>query len=502
MRGRIRIATTVGALGAAVVLLLPLATGAGAAAQVSDYQLTGVARGVSFGFGFKDFVLQKILDVGIPHASNDLNTSAGASAMSEAAIVYPGDVLVGALQPTLSGRIPGISGGIPGYAVSTYPPGQSQNRNVTGSFLGNDIPLPNTVGPLGVDTGHLETNAKEKVSRASTTTHRVIVSGPTAPFLTIGSISTTSSAEAEGSKVTQIARTAVNDLVITPSADLTITIGSLVSQATASSDGSTGDGNATLSLSDVRVIQGGTVYAATIDSKGIHLTGPIPESTPSLNSIDVDLAQNFSDATKGLANSGLSIRAAEAFRNIEGAASEASIGGLLIGLSADIPRVPVAQQLLTATIGPIIDQSFPTYCPAQDERIPPPFDQITKALPVCLSPQLVPTGGNGTITSLAIGSVNAVSAASTGFVANPIGGGGDGFGGAPIGDLGPDITGPGFGDGGVPPAPGPATQPRSGPLVGLVARMPAGALLAGGLTFLVIAVAMTVGPSLRRWRAT
>ena len=501
MKRKIRIGTAAGALGAAVVLLLPLANGAGAATSVADYQMSGVARGVSFGFGFKEFVLQKILDIGIPHASNDLNTSAGASAMSEAAIAYPGDVLVGALQNQ-------IPGGIPGYAASTYPPGQSQNRNVTGSLFGNDIPLPNQAGPLGVDVGHLETNARERVARSSTTTQRLIIGEPAAPFLTIGSINATSSAEAQGAGVTQIARTIVHDLVITPSADFAVRIGSIVSQATATSDGTNGDGAAAMTLSDVRVLQAGTEYAATIDSKGVHIKGPIPEATPNLNSVDIDLGQNVSDATKGLANSGLTIRAAEAFRSVDGAASEASIGGLVIGLSGDIPRIPVAQQLVTATIGPIIDQNFPTYCPARDpvpgigQPLPPPFDAIAKALPVCFTPQLIPTGGNGTITSLSIGSVDAISDASTGFEPTPIGGGG-GFGGPPVGGLGPDLGGgPGFGNGGVPPGSVPGAQPGNTQLFGLVAKMPPGALLAGGLSFLVIAMAMTIGPSLRRWRAT
>ncbi len=488
MKRRIRIATTVGALGAALVLLLPLATGAVAAAQVSDYQMTGVARGLSLGFGLKDFVLPKILDIGIPHASNELNTSAGASAISEAAQAYPGDVLVGALHPQ-------FPGGFPGYSVSKYPPGQAQNRNVTGSLFGNDIPLPTTVGPLGIDNGHLETSARERQASASTITQRLIFGGAAAPLLTIGSLSSTTSAKAEAAKVSQIARTAVNDLVITPSAGLTIKIGKLVSEAITSSDGTTSEATATLTLSDVRVISGTDEYAATIDSKGIHIT--VREGAP--NSIDLDLAQTLATATQGLQNSGLSIRAAEAIHVIEGANSEASIGGLLIGLTADVPRVPVAQNLINEVLGPITDE-IATYCPAQDERIPPPLDEIAKALPVCISPQLVPTAGTGTITSLAIGSVVSVSAASTGFVETPTGGDG-GFVPGPGGDLVPDVPGD-FGNGVTPPGP-PGQQPptRSPRLFGLVAKMPAGALLGGGLSFLVIAVAMTIGPSLRRWRA-
>ena len=497
MKRRIRIATAVGAIGAVCVLLVPLANGAGAATQISDYQMTGVARGVSFGFGFKDFVLAKILDIGIPHASNELNTSAGASAMSEAAQAYPGDILIGALHhPEDPMGFP--PGGFPGYSVSKYPPGQSATKNVTGSLFGNEIPLPTRVEPLGVDTGHLETAARERQASASTTTSRFMFGDAAAPLLTMGSIRSNTSAKAEASRVTQIARTAVNDIVITPNAALTIQIGSLVSEAITSSDGTTADGAATMTLSGVRVISGGTEYGATIDNKGIHITGPIPEGAP--NSLDVDLGQSIEIVEQGLRNSGLTIRTAVPFRVIDGAASEAAIGGLLIGLSAEVPRVPVAQNLITQVLAPITNE-IETYCPAQDENIPPPFDEITKRLPVCVSPQLVPTGGNGTITSLAIGSVDSVSAASTGFVETPVGGGNGGFGPGPVGDLGPGVPPGEFGPG-VPPG-GPAQPSQQGTprLFGLVAKMPAGALLAGGLTFLVIAVAMTIGPSLRRWRA-
>jgi hypothetical protein len=482
VKQRIRIATTVGALGAAVVLLLPLATGAGAAA-------------LTFGFGFKTFVLPKILDIGIPHASNELNTSAGASAMSEAAQAYPGDVLIGALHHPEDPE--GLPGGFPAYSVSKYPPGQSETRNVTGSLFGQETGFPTAVGPLGIDTGHLETNARERQASSSTTTKRLIFGEDVAaPLLTIGSVKTSTSAIAEASRVRQIARTAVKDIVITPSADLIITIGGLVSEAITESDGATSDATATLTLTNVTVRSGGTEYAATIDSKGVHITGA-PEDAP--NSIDVDLAQSIANATKGLQNSGVTIRTADAVRVVEGASSEASIGGLIIGLEGEIPRVPVAQNLINEVLAPITDQ-IETYCPAQDERIPPPFDEIAKALPVCVSPQLVPTGGTGTITSLAIGSVDSVSAASTGFVPSPVGGGDGGFAPGPVGDLGPGLPPADFGNGNVPP-PGQPTQTGTPRLFGLVARMPAGALLAGGLTFLVIAVAMTIGPSLRRWRA-
>jgi hypothetical protein len=417
--------------------------------------------------------------------------------MSEAAQAYPGDVLIGALHhPEDPESLPG---GFPAYSVSKYPPGQSQTRNVTGSLFGAETGFPTTVGPLGIDTGHLETNARERQASASTTTQRFIFgSDPAAPLITIGSVRTATSAKAEASRVTQLARTTVKDIVITPNADLTITIGGLVSEAITGSDGTTSDAAATLTLTNVTVKSGANVYAATIDSKGIHITGPVPEGAPS--SIDVDLAQNLQNVTKGLQNTGLTIRTADPVRVIEGANSEASIGGLLIRLTGEVPRVPVAQNLVTQVLAPITDQ-IETYCPAQDERIPPPFDQIAKRLPVCVSPQLVPTGGTGTITSIAIGSADSLSAASTGFVQTPVGGGDGGFGPGP-GDLGSDIPGGDFSAGGpVPGQPGQPTQTGTPRLFGLVARMPAGALLGGGLTFLVIAVAMTIGPSLRRWRA-
>ncbi|TMK22248.1 MAG: hypothetical protein E6G68_02320, partial [Actinobacteria bacterium] len=59
-------AAAAGALGAACLLLLPLANGAGAQPQTLDsYTLIGKARGLTLTFAFKDFVIPQILDIGI-----------------------------------------------------------------------------------------------------------------------------------------------------------------------------------------------------------------------------------------------------------------------------------------------------------------------------------------------------------------------------------------------------------------------------------------------------
>jgi hypothetical protein len=105
------------------------------------------------------------------------------------------------------------------------------------------------------------------------------------------------------------------------------------------------------------------------------------------------------------------------------------------------------------------------------------------------------------VASLSLGSVDSLSAASAGFVFEPgvnppvnppvdIPGGG--LGPIPGGDLGL----PGDNGGAVQPG-----QQQPAALFGRVAKMPPGALLAAGVVFLIFAVGLAMGPSLRRWRA-
>lgn len=524
-------ATAVAALGAMCLFLIPLANGASAATKFDDYQMVGSARGVTFTFTFQNFVLEKILDIGIPHAAVELGTSAGGAARAEAAQLFPGDVIAGAAPGALADLGDGISDGfaeapppfstiggaagdavpraLPGYSVSYYPPGQSNDFDTASGVLKQAI--PREAGPVSLENSRIQTESNLKDATATATSHRVLIANGTTPILEAASIRTTSFAKATGSIVTHTARTTIHDLTLTLGPDLIIKVGGLVTEATTSSNGEIGDGDASITVSDVRVISGDNTFAATIDGKGIHVTGPVPEEVPEVpTSIDQDIGQLINAAAEGIAASGVSIRTARAVKIVEESSAETSMGGLIIGFIGSVPRLPSATSIAVEAIQPIIDEQFPTYCPArgklpkplQEEDIPPPFDEIFTALPVCVSPQLIPGPGTGVVTAVSLGSVNSLSAASPAFVFEPGGGPpfsppGDIPGGFPPVPPGGDFGFPG-GNGTTPP--GGQPQPQQ-PLFGLVAKMPPGALLGSGLAFLVVAVAMAMGPSLRRWRA-
>lgn len=520
MKRRIRIATAVAALGAMCLFLIPLANGAQAAAKFDDYQMVGFARGLTFTFSFKDFVLEKVLDIGIPHAATELGTSAGGAARAEAAQVFPGDVIAGAAPGALAGVADGLAGapppfstiggmaprGLPGYSVSYYPPGQVKSSDTVSGAL--QRPLPSSAGPISIQNSQIETAAHLKDATAKATSNRVLIANGATPVLEAASISTSSAAKANGSQVSHVARTAIHNLTLTLSPDLIIKIGGVVTEATTSSNGETGDGDASITVSDVRVISGGDTYAATIDGKGIHLTGPVPTEVPS--SLDQDLGQQIDAVAKGISDTGVTIKTGSVFKEIEEATAETSVSGLIIGFTGRVPRLPSATSVALQVVNPIVDMAFPTYCPAkgklpqplQDRDIPPPFDQIFKQLPVCVTPNVVPGPGTGSVASLSLGSVASISAASPAFVFEP---GGNPPAGPPLdipgGELGPipggDFGIPGGGNGGSPPG---VQQPQAA-LTGLVARMPPGALLGAGVVFLVVAVAVAMGPSLRRWRS-
>jgi hypothetical protein len=508
----------VAAIGATCLFLIPLANGASAATKFDDYQMVGFARGVTFTFSFKNFVLEKILDIGIPHASIELGTSAGGAARAEAAQLFPGDVIAGAAPGALGGLADGLGeapppfstiGGalprsLPGYSVSYYPPGQSADFDTTSGVLKQKVPT--NAGPITVENSRIETMARLGDASASATSHRVLIANGTTPVLEAASIQSKSFAKANGSIVTHTARTTIHDLTLTLSPDVIVKIGGIVTEATTSSNGELGDGDASIKVSDVRVISGETTYAAVIDGKGIHVTAPIPEQLPS------GLETNLEDADptkveEGITGTGISIRAGSVVKTFDEASAETSVGGLIIAFTGVVPRLPPAPQIVADALEPIIE-GIPTYCPAEgklprplnDQEIPPPFDQIFTQLPVCVSPQLIPGPGSGVITTVSLGSVDSLSDASPAFAFEPggvppIGPPGD----IPGGDFAP---GPG-GDFGLPGGNGttpPGGQQTQQPLFGLVARMPPGALLASGLVFIIVAVALAMGPSLRRWR--
>ena len=477
---KIRIAAAAAALGAAC-LLFTFPTGAGAAGPpattLDSYSMHGKARGLTITFGFQNFVIPTILDVGVPHAVSNLTSAASGQALSEASQAYPGDVIAGATDPQ-------FPGGFPGYKHVAYPPGGKIDTETTSSLFGHDTNIPSQLGPIAMEKGHLLVSAAADNSTSRVTSQRVAF-GPV-DITSIQSSSVSTVTTSAGSTVT---RTIIHGITIAPSPMLTIKIGTLVSEATATSDGNQGDGSAALNLSDVRVISGGTTFAATIDQDGVHVTGPVPGQVPS--SLDQSLTLGVSGALSDLTNSGVTIRTAKAVKIINGSQSETGIGGLLIIINGQIPDVTYPA-VLNQVLAPIYDR-FPVFCP--------PIPNF----PVCITPAVIPGPGVGGVTTISIGNVDAIAAANGSIVSEVPGGGtttglttGAAFNPGTTGAPFPTTTGGGTTTGGTTGTTGTPQQTR---LFGLVARMPSGALTGTGLGFLVVAVALGIGPSLRRWRS-
>jgi hypothetical protein len=216
----------------------------------------------------------------------------------------------------------------------------------------------------------------------------------------------------------------------------------------------------------------------------------VPEQLP--NSLGQSLTLGVTGGLTDLTNSGVTIRTAKPIRAADGGQSEASIGGLLISITGQIPNLPPFPDVVNQVIGPVLTR-FPVICP------PVP------GLPVCLTPQAIPGPGNAGITTISIGNVDAVAAASALEVTPPYLGGTTGgtTGGATVSTFIPGTTGGPFTTTGSPGTSTPGTTGSARPvqLFGLAARMPSGALTGFGLGFLVVAVALAMGPSLRRWRS-
>jgi len=475
---KIRIAAVAAALGAACLLLVSFPTGAGAQPTTLDsYGMHGKARGLTISFGFQNFVIPQILDIGVPHAVSNLTSAASGQALSEASQAYPGDVIAGAADPE-------IPGGFPGYKHIAYPPGGKIDTETTSSLFGHDTNIPSQFGPISMEKGHLELEASEVLSSSKATSQRIAF-GPV-DITSIQSSSVSTVGQALGSTTT---RTIVHGITISPSPMLTIKIGTLVTEATATSNGSEGDGASSLTLSDVRVISGGTTFAATIDQDGVHISGPVPEQVP--NSLDQSLTLGVSGALSDLTNSGITIRTAKAVKIIDGSQSETGTGGLLIIINGQIPDVTYPA-VMNQVLGPVYDQ-FPVVCPP----IP--------GFPVCLTPAAIPGPGTGGVTTISLGNVDAIAAASGGLASEVPSGGGGTTTGVTTGLVAPPSTGGPIatttGGGTTGGTTGTSGAPQQQRLFGRIAKLPSGALTGAGLGFLVVAVALAMGPSLRRWRS-
>ncbi len=488
-----RIAAAAAAACLASLLMFASAVSTVAGTPIESYQATGEARGLDIAFTFQGSIFERLVDIGIPAAGSDLSSEAGAAARGVAAQLFPGDLIVGSAGEQL-----------PFYRQAVYPPTDDDPEPVDEAHTTDVFQLPGVIaaGPLlAVENSYLKATASAGESSGLVTTNRVAVG-----FITIRHLETTSEGQKAVDRVTHVARSVARDIAIVVSPEVTVKIGSVISEVATSSDGVTPTADSKLTVSNVVVEMSGQRYGATIDQSGITLDG-VSEPIPGV--ITQNLGQKLDLA---LTNAGIKIATAETETKVEDVSGDASLGGLLITITGTVPNVftpqivndVIYQQIvpqLPAAIRKYIEESI---C-LKDDVIPLLPEQLASNLPdlpLCVSPNIVPGPGSGGVATFSIGSVRSLSAAvqAVPFIAPP-----------PPGPPGPGgfIPGPDLGGEQIPIDPGNVGQPvqpaKPGkPQIryGLVARMPSEALLGSGIGFLVLAIGVAMGPSLRRWRVT
>jgi hypothetical protein len=458
-------------IGAACLVLVPRAPAARAVPDtIESYRTFGVARGAELAFTFKGSLFEPLLHIGLPYARAGLKSEAGATGAAVAAQLYPGDLIASQ-----------IGDNFPGLATAAYPPGRERIADVA--------PFP-ADGPLVADAGRVRAEATAAHAIGHVTTAGGAFSGGEAPLLSIGAVRVTSEATKTEAGVVQTVRSAVSGLELHLADGVSIRIEDVVSLAEAASDGSEGTAEASLTVGGAVVEMGGQVFEATVDDRGVHLSEPLQD----VLGVPLDLEQTI---RAGLRQLGISITTAGPVEITDGASADASVGGLVIGLTGEIPIVPVPQafaQLLSS-----VNQQLPP-----EVNDPVCFQDIdpNSPLPLCIGANFLPGPGSGMVQTLSLGNVNAIAGAN---LAPPNGGGDDGgdgdgggFDGGTGGGNGSGGNGGGGGGNGGGGGGGGGGNDGGGEggftLSGLLARMPPGVALGFGLALFALAALVSLVP--------
>jgi hypothetical protein len=477
------VARAAAALGVACLLLAPAATSARAAdAALPIYQTTGIAQGVISTFTLKPSIFDPLLEAGVGYTKTSLTSEGGGITHSLAAQTYPGSLIVGFLGCGGS-AIPGIGSTVTsGWVQANYPAGGGCSTSAHSTLA--SLPPAGSGGLDGVasiTSGDMRANAGENTGGASIDTQRFLLgAGPTQPVLSVGSMITKSNATAAGKTVQNVVTSTAKDVSLLGGI---LKIGSITSTSIASSDGTTGNAIGTLTFAGVSVLANGAPHDVTIDNTGIHSNDKGLSRDQNLS-----LGEQINDL---LAQAGITLTAATPTKIIDGASGESSVGGLVIALDGTVPSVPVPQEV-APTLAKLIN-SLPTQC-LSDFGIP---------APVCFGPGILPGLGSEARLTFTIGATDAFAVGGVGFNSTP-----------PsictgCGEPAPPIAAPSvlpvFNPGtGPQPLTQPSTTTQTGPLrlFGLVARLPAVALLWAGLGLIIVATGFAYGPSLRHARAS
>lgn len=492
MRRRWVFATAAATLGAAALVVAPLASRAPAGEPLPTYIAHGIAKGVDVSFALRPNIFDPLLEFAAGYSDTKIESSGGGGSNALASALYPGSLVIGARG----------CAGMPGTTQAAYPPDTTKDpakRCGTRQPQQAETVLPcwkelqqladgckaiveNPSSPLKMGAGDLKTQAALGASHSSATIQRVTFAPSAEVRISVSSITTTSDSvlTAAGIQQATVSRSSGISIVVP---GLAIDIGSLVSRAVSTSDGDVASAVATLTFGDVTVTIGGAKHRAFIDNKGVHvgeLSSPAPSQVPE------DIGTLSQSVAAKLDQAGVEVRAGSPVQLEDGGRAESSIGGLVIALNtARPPGVPVPPL-------PVAIPTVPNHCFGNEA---PPIKGF------CLGQGVLPIPPGDSATGLSIGGADALAIGAHGFTFNPV---------LPTlppldGDFGGGFTGGGGGGGvigGVQPTSSPApgfTQPpvQQARLLGLVAKLPSSALVIAGLLFMVLAIGLAWAPSLR-----
>ena len=475
---RKRVAGAAAALGAVCLILAPMTAARAADTPLPIYQATGISQSVLTTLTLKPSIFDPLMEMGTGYTKTSISSEGGGIAHSLAAQVYPGSLIVGFLGCGGS-AIPQIGGTVTGgWIQANYPAGGGCSTSAHHTMVAlPDSPLSQIAS---INGGDLRASAGESSGGASIETARFNVSGgPAAQVLSIGSMTTSTNIVATSKIVQNVVTSTAKDINLLGGI---LKIGTLTSTSIATSDGTTGIGKGTLTFAGATITANGVEHAISIDNTGIH-----SEDSRLSRAQNIGLSEQITDL---LAQAGITLTAATPTKIIDGANAESSVGGLTISLDAAVPSVPIPQEL-APIIGKIVN-AIPTQC-LSDFHIP---------APICFGPGILPGLGSEARITFTIGSTDAFAVGGLTLPFSP-GGGCTGT----CGGITPPITTPSIAPVINPEGPQPLTSPPAVQgtqqlrLFGLVARLPAVALLWAGLVLLVLALGFAYGPSLRHARA-
>jgi len=475
---RKRVAGAAAALGAVCLILTPMASARADVTPLPVYQATGISQGVLTTMTLKPSIFDPLMEIGTSYTRTSITSEGGGLAHSLAAQVYPGSLVVGFAGCGGSG-IPQIGGTLTqGWVQANYPAGNGCKESVHSTLV--SLPSSPLTQIASITGGDMRANAGQSSGGAAIETSRFTVTGGSAgQVLSIGSMTTKTNAFATDKLVNNVVTSTAKDISLLGGI---LKIGTLTSTSIATSDGTTGAGQGTLTFANATIAANGATHSISIDNTGIHSDDP-----------QLSRAQNISlseQLTDLLAQAGITLTAASPTKIIDGANAESSVGGLTISLDATVPSVQVPQEL-TPVLAQIIN-AIPTHC-LSDFGIP---------APLCFGPGILPNFGTEARITFTIGSTDAFAVG--GLSLNP----GISSGCTTCNSPPPPIVGPSSAPlitapTGQQPVASPPVVQGTGQfrLFGLVARLPAVALLWAGLVLLVLAFGSAYGPSLRHARA-